>query len=134
MQNQPSSARNQLLGVAAAAGSGPAVRGNENSDPQTEGPTDYRQMTRQLQEEQDRGLDVLDQIITRQKGLVRGIGNQIDVQNEIIEDIDGNMDTTQVRLVRNTRNIERISKKADSCCYWLIIVLLLIAIIVASVV
>jgi syntaxin 8 len=89
-------------------------------------------MTKQLQQEQDRGLDMLSEIITRQKSLVRGIGNQIDVQNEIIEDIGDNMDSTQVRLVRNTRNVERISNKSNSCCYWIIIILLLIAIVVAS--
>lgn len=77
---------------------------------------------------------MLDEIINRQKGLVRGIGNQIDVQNEIIDDIGGNMDTTQVRLVRNTRNVERISHKSDSCCYWVIIILLLVAIVVVSLV
>ena len=91
-----------------------------------------QQMTRRLQQEQDKGLDMLDEIITRQKGLVRGIGNQIDVQNEIIEDIGDNIDSTQVRLVRNTRNVERISNKSNTCFYWIIIVLLLVAIVVAS--
>lgn len=131
LQNHSSSARDQLLGP---GGSGATARG-ETTDPEAGGEAqDYRQMTKQLQQEQDKGLDMLDEIISRQKGLVRGIGNQIDFQNEIIDDIGGNMDTTQVRLVRNTRNVDRISHKSDSCCYWVIIVLLLIAIVVVSVV
>ena len=41
----------------------------ESGDPHVpEEPADYRQMTKQLQREQDRGLDMLDEIITRQKG------------------------------------------------------------------
>lgn len=128
-RNPSSSVRNQLLGSAGSS----AGRGADSGDPQVpDEPADYRQMTKQLQQEQDRGLDMLSEIITRQKSLVRGIGNQIDVQNEIIEDIGDNMDSTQVRLVRNTRNVERISNKSDSCCYWIIIILLLIAIVVAS--
>lgn len=34
-----------------------------------------------LRTEQDRGLDILDEIITRQKGIARGIATEIDVQN-----------------------------------------------------
>ena len=77
--------------------------------------------------EQDRGLEVLDEIIIRQKNLARGIGTEIDVQNEIIDDIGDNMDQTNERLIRNTRNIKKISLKSDTCFYWIIIILLFIA-------
>ncbi|KAI1295365.1 Syntaxin-8 [Halotydeus destructor] len=91
---------------------------------------DLRQQHQQLYREQDRGLDILDEIITRQKGLARGIGNEIDVQNELIDDIGDNMDQTNERLIRNTRNIKKISFKSDTCCYWIIIIMLFVANIV----
>ena len=94
-------------------------------------PDQLRIMTKELKMEQDKGLDMLDEIISRQKGLVAGIGNQIDIQNEIIDDIGDNMESTHVKLVRTARNVERVSRKADTCCLWVIIILLLIAIIVA---
>ena len=99
---------------------------------ETSSPDELRQMTKQLKTEQDKGLDILDEIISRQKGLVVGIGNQITVQNELIDDIGDHMESTHVKLVRTTRNVERVSKKANSCCYWIIIILLLIAIVVVA--
>lgn len=93
-----------------------------------------RQLTQQLKKQQDQGLDVLDEIITRQKGLVSTIGQQIDDQNEIIDDIGDGMDRTNQRLVRNTRNIGRVSRKSNTGCYWFIIILLFIAIVVVSVI
>ena len=135
MREGSQSGRSQLLPTTAGASSSRNVTLSmqpEESDP-TADPVDLRQMTRKLRSEQDKGLDMLDEIISRQKGLVKGISNQIDVQNEIIEDIGEHMDTTTVRLTRSTRNVTRVSKKADSCCYWIIIVLLLVAIVVVAV-
>lgn len=94
---------------------------------------DIRQQQQHLFREQDRGLDVLDEIITRQKYLARGIGTEIEIQNgnhgrlllalslisffkEILDDIGDNMDQTNERLIRNTRNIRKIDMKSDTCC------------------
>ena len=127
LKNPSANTRSQLLGSGLPEASNEDIEAGHS-------PEDLKQMTMQLKMEQDKGLDILDEIISRQKGLVAGIGNQIDVQNEIIDDIGDNMDSTHVKLVRTTRNVERVSRKADSCCYWVIIVLLLIAIVVVSVV
>jgi len=88
---------------------------------------DMRQQQQHMFREQDRGLEVLDTIIIRQKALARGIGTEIDIQNEIIDDIGDNMDQTNERLLRNTRNIQKISYKSETCCYWVIIIILFIA-------
>ncbi|XP_053213764.1 syntaxin-8-like [Panonychus citri] len=93
---------------------------------------DYVSIQRQAIREQDKGLDTLADIISRQKSMAAGIATEIDVHNEILDDITDAMEDTNVRLVRNTRNIAKISRKSDTCCYWVIIVLLLIAIIVIS--
>lgn len=123
-----SNVRHELFGPTPVA----SVRPYTDSPEPQETVQDMKQFHEQLKREQDKGLDVLDEIITRQKTLVRGIGNQIDVQNEILDDIGDNMETTNVKLVRTTRNVQRVSRKADSCWYWIIIILLLIAIVVVA--
>jgi syntaxin 8 len=125
LKNPTAHSRSQLMGAGLPEAS------NGQIEP-ISSPDELKQMTKQLKLEQDKGLDVLDEIITRQKGLVAGIGNQIDVQNQLIDDIGDNMDSTHVKLVRTTRNVERVSRKSNSCCYWVIIVLLLIAIVVVA--
>ncbi|RWS16495.1 syntaxin-8-like protein [Dinothrombium tinctorium] len=90
---------------------------------------DLRSQRQLLMQEQDKGLDILGDIITKQKYMAKGISSEIDTQNEILDDIHGAMDQTTDRLIRNTRNIKKVGRKADSCWYWVIIVLLLIAII-----
>lgn len=102
--------------------------------PTSSGQGNLRQLTMQIKKQQDQGLDVLDEIISRQKGLVATIGQQIDEQNEIIDDIGDGMERTNDRLVRNTRNVVRVSRKSNTGCYWFIIVILFVAIIVVSLV
>lgn len=98
----------------------------------TSGP--LSQLTQQIMRQQDEGLDVLDAIITRQKGLVTTIGQQMDEQNIIIDDIGTGMERTNERLVKNTRNIKRVSQKSNTGCYWFIIIALFIAIVVIAVI
>ena len=125
LKNPSANTRSQLMGAGL-----PEASNGQTAE--TSSPDELRQMTKQLKTEQDKGLDILDEIISRQKGLVVGIGNQITVQNELIDDIGDHMESTHVKLVRTTRNVERVSKKANSCCYWIIIILLLIAIVVVA--
>jgi hypothetical protein len=93
---------------------------------------DFRNQHKTLFKEQDRGLDILDEIITRQKGIARGIATEIDTQNEILDDIGDNMDQTNQRLIRNTRNIKKISLKSDTCFYWIVIIGLFVGIVVVA--
>ncbi|XP_025016684.1 syntaxin-8 [Tetranychus urticae] len=95
---------------------------------------DYANIQRQALREQDKGLDTLADIISRQKSMAQGIATEIDIHNEILDDITDAMDDNHGRLVRNTRNIAKVSRKSDTCCYWVVIVLLMIIIIVISVV
>jgi len=126
--------RNALFGQYGATGSRNVWSDDDEIVPASSNLTndDLRQQHKQLFKEQDRGLEVLDEIITRQKNLARGIGTEIDIQNEIIEDIGDNMDQTNERLIRNTRNIKKVSRKSDTCTYWVVIILLLVAIIVVA--
>ena len=141
MNNPDGSSRNNLFGPCASGLSAPnrkmniPLNGDEDTEAGASGvmAADVKQMHQQLFREQDRGLDILGEIIQRQKALARGVGQEIEVQNEIIEDIGDHMEQTNERLIRNTRNIKRISMKTDaSCCYWIVIILLFIAIVVLA--
>ncbi|CAG2105910.1 unnamed protein product [Medioppia subpectinata] len=65
--------------------------------------------------EQDKGLESLAEIISRQKNMAQGIGSEIEIQNEIIDDIGDAMDQTNDRLLRNTRNIRKVNRKSGTC-------------------
>lgn len=94
--------------------------------------TQLRETKQRLIEEQDKGLDTLATIVTRQKHLAQGINSEIDLHNEILEDISEAFEDTDARLLRNTRNIRVVSNKSSTCGYWTVIILLLIAIIIVS--
>ncbi|CAG2175227.1 unnamed protein product, partial [Oppiella nova] len=76
---------------------------------------EMRQQKQLLIREQDKGLESLAEIISRQKNMAQGMSSEIDLQNEIIDDIGDHMDQTNDRLLRNTRNIQKVNRKAGTC-------------------
>lgn len=86
-----------------------------------------------VRSEQDKGFDTLGEIITKQRHMAIDIGNEIEVQNEILDDIDDAMEETDQRLTRNTRNIRRVSVKSNTCGLWVVIVILFVANLVVAI-
>ncbi|XP_074648654.1 syntaxin-8-like [Tubulanus polymorphus] len=83
--------------------------------------------------EQDEGLGVLSDIVRRQKNMALDIGDEVDSQNDLIDDITDHVDNTDRRLLEGTRAIHTVDRKSSSSCwYWVIIILLLIAIITVA--
>ncbi|GFT20623.1 syntaxin-8 [Trichonephila clavipes] len=80
--------------------------------------------------EQDKGLDTLYDVVVRQKNMAQNIGQEIDLQNEIIDDIIDHADNTRERLIKETRHVAIVDRKSGTCGYWMVIILLLIAIVV----
>ena len=76
------------------------------------------------------GLDALSEILARQKTIGLTIGDEVETQNEILDDIHDNVETVRGRVVRETRNVERVDRKDRTWWLWLIMVLLLLAIVV----
>ncbi|XP_042908437.1 syntaxin-8 [Parasteatoda tepidariorum] len=85
-------------------------------------------------QEQDKGLDTLHDVVVRQKHMAANIGQELDLQNEIIDDIVDHADNTRERLIKETRHVAIVDRKSGECCYWVIIVLLFIAIVVIAVI
>ncbi|PVD38489.1 hypothetical protein C0Q70_01104 [Pomacea canaliculata] len=92
--------------------------------------TELQSQQQQILDEQDRGLDALSRVIGRQKQMAIDIGNEVDSQNEIIDDITDHVDGTTSRLKRETRHIAIVDRKSGSCGYYIVIVLLFVVIIV----
>jgi len=91
---------------------------------------ELRQEQRRVIREQDEGLDALADILARQKTIGLTIGDEVDTQNEMLDDIRENVENVHGRVVRETRNIDRVDRKDRTWWLWLIMVLLLIAIVV----
>ncbi|XP_051851642.1 syntaxin-8 isoform X1 [Antechinus flavipes] len=94
---------------------------------------DLRQQQQKIIQEQDAGLDALSSIISRQKQMGQEIGNELDEQNEIIDDLANLVENTDERLCNQTRQVTIVDKKSSSCGMMVVIVLLLIAIVVVAV-
>ncbi|XP_015735413.1 syntaxin-8 isoform X1 [Coturnix japonica] len=76
---------------------------------------EIRQQQRRIIEEQDAGLDALSSIISRQKQMGQEIGNELDEQNEIIDDLTNLVENTDSRLRTQTRHVKMVDRKSTSC-------------------
>ncbi|NXL84809.1 STX8 protein, partial [Alectura lathami] len=77
---------------------------------------DIRQQQRRIIEEQDAGLDALSSIISRQKQMGQEIGNELDEQNEIIDDLTNLVENTDDKLRGQTRHVKLVDKKSSPSC------------------
>lgn len=87
----------------------------------------------QILKEQDKGLENLSQVISRQKKLAMRIGTEIEDQNEIIDTIAVQMDHTSGRVDSETRHVEQVSAKDSTWSYWVVIICLFVAIILVGI-
>lgn len=94
---------------------------------------EIKHQQQQIIEVQDAGLDALAAVISRQKQMGQEIGNELDNQNEIIDDITNLVDKTDSRIRNETRRVKLVETKSASCGMMVVIVLLLIAIIMVAV-
>ncbi|PSN57700.1 hypothetical protein C0J52_00296 [Blattella germanica] len=95
---------------------------------------DLRHQQRQMLRDQDEGLEALSKVISRQKEIAETIGNEVDLQNEIIDDLADHMDRTDNRVRNETRQVTVIDRKDRTCWYWVVIILLFITIVTVSLV
>lgn len=106
-----------------------------NETEETRGLTfgEIKQQQQRIIEVQDAGLDALAAVISRQKIMGQEIGNELDEQNEIIDDLSHLVDKTDDRIRNETRRVKLIETKSASCGMLVVIVLLLVAIVVVAV-
>uniref|UniRef100_A0A8D0WZS5 Syntaxin-8 n=1 Tax=Sus scrofa TaxID=9823 RepID=A0A8D0WZS5_PIG len=76
---------------------------------------EIRQQQQKIIQEQDAGLDALSSIISRQKQMGQEIGNELDEQNEIIDDLANLVENTNEKLRTETRRVTLVDRKSTSC-------------------
>ncbi|KAK1798955.1 hypothetical protein P4O66_007232, partial [Electrophorus voltai] len=64
---------------------------------------------------QDAGLDALAAVIGQQKRMGQEIGNELDEQNEVIDDITQLVDKTDGRIRNETQRVKLVETKSASC-------------------
>merc|ERR1719500_767777 len=94
------------------------------------GTSQVKQQQQELLDEQDAGLDILADIIRRQKGMGQDIFREVTQQNDLIDEIDDRAEDVNQRLLATTSSVRVVSKKDRTCGYWVVILLLFIAIFV----
>ncbi|XP_014742324.1 PREDICTED: syntaxin-8 [Sturnus vulgaris] len=129
---EPDMSRSSLMAGGAKRGVTNPWLLEESEETRGLGFDELRQQQRRIIEEQDAGLDALSSIISRQKQMGQEIGNELDEQNEIIDDLTNLVENTDDRLRSQTRHVKMVDKKSTSCGMLVVIVLLLIAIAVVA--
>ncbi|KAK9502474.1 hypothetical protein O3M35_011248 [Rhynocoris fuscipes] len=74
-----------------------------------------KEQQKKILAEQDRGLENLSAIISRQKNISIAINNEVDLHNEIIDDIGTRMDSTNTNISRETTAVSFIAKRDNTC-------------------
>jgi len=108
----------------------PIIRSDGPSNP--ESVQNLRQQQIRILDDQNQGLESLSKIISRQKDLALKIGDEVDLQNEIIDDLAVDMERTDMRINSETRHVGVVVRKDSTWGYWLTIILLFVAIVVVA--
>ncbi|KAJ8941041.1 hypothetical protein NQ318_015517 [Aromia moschata] len=102
---------------------------------------DVRAGQKQMLQEQEKGLENLSDIISRQKNIAHTISDEVDFHNgkellnviiEILNDISNQVEQTDQRVRTETRHIDVVDNKDKTCIYWVVIILLFISIVVVT--
>ena len=84
-------------------------------------------------DDQDRALEALGATIGRTKEVAIAIGDEADLQNDLIQDISGKVDRTDVRLRNTTRRVDRVQTKSSTKGMWLCICILILGLVGISI-
>ncbi|NWH86522.1 STX8 protein, partial [Aegithalos caudatus] len=112
---EPDTSRSSLMAGGTKGGSTNPWLLEESEETRGLGFDELRQQQRRIIEEQDAGLDALSSIISRQKQMGQEIGNELDEQNEIIDDLSSLVEGTEQRLRAQTRHVGLLGRRATSC-------------------
>jgi thymidine phosphorylase len=82
----------------------------------------------------DEQLDTLVEITGTNKVLAKSIGNELELQQHMLTDVDGHMGKTQDQLDRTNKVVFDLRKRGGNCAGWILVILLIIGIVVVWVV
>jgi len=76
----------------------------------------------------------LSKIIGRQRQMAQAIGEEVESQNDLIDNITDHVDRTRDRMTHQTNRIALIDRKDKTWGYWFVILFLLVAIVVVAII
>lgn len=95
-------------------------------------PKEMKQIQAKVIAEQDKGLETLSEIIRRQKQMAYAIGDEVESQNDLIDNIADHVDFTRDQMARQTNQINLVERKDRTCGYWVVIISLFVAIVILA--
>lgn len=126
MNSSLSSKSNDRNNLLAGGGRAPAQETEDTAERDNEG---IIQLQREVMKEQDAQLDDLSRVISSTKHISMAIGEELDLQNALLDDLDEDVDVTGWRLNNATRRAKDLYKKSGICKYLMCIVVLVIALV-----
>mmetsp|Transcript_99464 Transcript_99464/g.309899 ORF Transcript_99464/g.309899 Transcript_99464/m.309899 type:complete len:230 (-) Transcript_99464:41-730(-) len=121
--------RGALLG-GDSGGSGHAWGRSGNADSSALDSRGLLEQQNQIMFKQDEGLDLLSASIARQKQLGMAIGNELEDQEGLLDDLDSQVDKTHSLLKRETKHVMEVSEKVKTggmcCCIFLLLVAMIV--------
>jgi len=78
-------------------------------------PNEMKQIQAKVIAEQDKGLETLSEIIRRQKQMAHAIGDEVESQNDLIDNIADHVDLTRDQMARQTTQINLVERKDRTC-------------------
>ncbi|XKL63301.1 hypothetical protein PGB90_005665 [Kerria lacca] len=84
-------------------------------DPSVMNVKQLRLVQKKMIKDQDEGLEELSKTLSRHKNIALKIGNEVDVQNEIIDDISTRVEITTTGIRSGTDQINVVSLKDSTC-------------------
>ncbi|XP_017128618.1 syntaxin-8 isoform X2 [Drosophila elegans] len=84
----------------------------------------------EMLEQQNQGLEVLSATLSRQRQLATQLGNEVEDQNNILDNLANAMDRVEMGVQRETQSIGQVNRRDSTWGYWLVIIALFVAIIV----
>jgi syntaxin 8 len=82
---------------------------------------------------QDDQLEQLANTISRQKHIAIKLSDEVETHNEILDDLGTTMENVNSRVTNETQHVERVSRRDNTCSYWVIIISLFVAIVIVGI-
>lgn len=101
----------------------------ETAETTGEGSDGLLTLQQRTMDDQDRALEALGSTIGRTKEVAIAIGDEADLQNELITDIHDAVGKADTRLRNTTRRVDRVKAKSSTKGMWLCICILLLGLI-----
>ncbi|XP_061395942.1 syntaxin-8 [Musca vetustissima] len=84
-------------------------------------------------EQQNQGLETLSQTLARQRALATQLGQEVEDQNDILDNLANTIERVDTGVNRETRSISLINRSdSNTCGYWIVIIVLFVAIVIVA--